>query len=29
MIIEELNEQEIDQVAGGFGNDESDTGIRG
>lgn len=29
VLVEELNEQEIDQVAGGFGNNESDTGIRG
>ncbi|MBB5985013.1 hypothetical protein HNP60_000987 [Sphingobium sp. B1D3A] len=29
MIIEELNEQEIDLVAGGVPNDESNTGVRG
>ncbi len=28
-IVEELNEQEIDLVAGGIRNDESNTGVRG
>lgn len=29
ILVEELNEQEIDLVAGGDGNNESNTGIRG
>lgn len=30
ILIEELNEQEIEAVAGGFGpNDEANTGVRG
>ncbi len=29
ILVEELNELEIDLVAGGDGNNESNTGIRG
>ncbi len=29
VLVEELNEQEIDLVAGGEPNNESNTGIRG
>lgn len=29
VLVEELNEQEIELVAGGIGNNESNTGIRG
>ena len=29
VVVEELNEQEIDLVAGGIRNDESNTGVRG
>ena len=29
VLVEELNEQEIDLVAGGGGNNESNTGVRG
>ncbi len=29
VLVEELNEQEIDLVAGGYPNDESNTGVRG